>query len=323
MNRLALLVVVGGLLLAGCGESDKTSYVSPGSSWNFTRAVYFYVTSLPTGKAAAIAADPSAQREQEIKDLVEGSDTYASLTSEATAALILNGTWSAPAGITISNQHITVSPAPIVWKTSFLATDTWHTVQGQQLVFTFSLSVAADASPVRGKVEVTLPNFSMLEQQGLYLLEVPPDRPAYVADPELFSLGDWEIKKDAATQEAVSVDPSEVASVVASLRASLAAGDTVTYKLSGSATGADITYTDGAGQGPHKASDRAVPLTRTSDGFPGMQFAATHGAHVSFSAQNTGPTGSLTCSIEFNGTVLDTESASGDHAVVTCSATIP
>lgn len=68
----------------------------------------------------------------------------------------------------------------------------------------------------------------------------------------------------------------------------------VTYKLNGTAEGANITYTDGSGN-VQQMSGKAVPLPRTSDGGEGLQINARHGAFVSILAQNTGVTRARSC----------------------------
>jgi hypothetical protein len=96
---------------------------------------------------------------------------------------------------------------------------------------------------------------------------------------------------------------------------------TVIYRLSGSATGASITYTDGAGN-IQQQTGIAVPL-RSSTGSDGLRITSRVGAYVSILAQNAGASGDLTCSIEADGRVVNTGHASGAYAIATCSATIP
>jgi len=95
----------------------------------------------------------------------------------------------------------------------------------------------------------------------------------------------------------------------------------ITYTLTGSATGASITYTDGAGN-IQQQTDVKVPLVRKSGG-AGLVFHATHGAYVSFSAQNNGASGDLTCSIASDGVVINTGHSSGGYAIVSCSGQVP
>lgn len=74
----------------------------------------------------------------------------------------------------------------------------------------------------------------------------------------------------------------------------------VTYHVTGSATGANITYTDGSGN-IQQQTGLAVPLRPSSGGGDGLQIRSHHGAYVSILAQNTGTSGDLTCSIEADG----------------------
>ena len=94
------------------------------------------------------------------------------------------------------------------------------------------------------------------------------------------------------------------------------------YRLTGSAAGADITYTDGSGN-IQQQTGLAVPLTKKSDGTQGMSFRVERGSFVSFSAQNTGDSGDLDCEIRADGDVINRGHASGAYAIVSCSATVP
>ena len=96
----------------------------------------------------------------------------------------------------------------------------------------------------------------------------------------------------------------------------------VVYYLDGTATGADLTYTDGSGN-IQQQTGVGVPMVRESDGEPGMRVTAQRGAFVQFSAQNTGDSGDLNCSIEADGRVINTGHSSGGYAIVSCSATLP
>jgi hypothetical protein len=94
----------------------------------------------------------------------------------------------------------------------------------------------------------------------------------------------------------------------------------VIYRLTGTATSADITYTDGAGN-IQQQTGIGVPLHSTT-GLDGLRVGGNAGYYV-FSAQNRGASGNLSCSIERNGRVYNTGFASGGYAIVECSASIP
>jgi hypothetical protein len=96
----------------------------------------------------------------------------------------------------------------------------------------------------------------------------------------------------------------------------------VEYRLTGSASGADITYTDGSGN-IQQQTGIAVPLVRESSGDPGIQFRVERGSFVTFSAQNTGPSGDLDCEIRADGRVVNSGHSSGGYAIVSCSAEVP
>jgi hypothetical protein len=96
---------------------------------------------------------------------------------------------------------------------------------------------------------------------------------------------------------------------------------TVTYKLTGSASSADLTYTDASGN-IQQQTRKAVPLTTTS-GKEGLSFQGRRGAFVSFMAQNNGMSGDLTCTIEADGVPINTGHSSGGYSIVSCSATLP
>lgn len=96
---------------------------------------------------------------------------------------------------------------------------------------------------------------------------------------------------------------------------------TVTYKLTGSATSADLTYMDGSGN-VQQQTGKAVPLRRTS-GADGLSIVVHHGAYVSLMAQNNDAAGDLTCTIEADGVVINTGHSSGGYAIASCSAMVP
>jgi hypothetical protein len=95
----------------------------------------------------------------------------------------------------------------------------------------------------------------------------------------------------------------------------------VTYKLTGSARGADLTYTDSSGN-IQQQSGVGVPL-KTTAGTEGISFTGQSGDFVQFSAQNTGDSGDLVCEIEADGATINTGRSNGAYVIVSCSATLP
>jgi hypothetical protein len=95
----------------------------------------------------------------------------------------------------------------------------------------------------------------------------------------------------------------------------------VVYRVTGSATGASITFTDGSGN-IQQQTGVDVPLTRKSGG-DGLQISTHHGAFVSILAQNAGASGDLSCSITADGVLINSGHASGAYAITTCSTTVP
>jgi hypothetical protein len=81
----------------------------------------------------------------------------------------------------------------------------------------------------------------------------------------------------------------------------------VTFRLAGTESGADITYQIGDDAARHhRHVDR--------DGFV-LRFTAAEGTDLSFSARNTGSSGSLTCTIEMQGIVISDHTS---RRAVTC-----
>ncbi|QXE36198.1 hypothetical protein KQY30_20080 [Streptomyces sp. GMY02] len=99
----------------------------------------------------------------------------------------------------------------------------------------------------------------------------------------------------------------------------VSASSRVEYRLTGSADGADLTFTDGRGQ-MAQAAGKAVPLVST-DGAP-LDFTAVRGTSLYLSAQNTGSTGDLTCQILVDDMVVAENTSSGGYTIVTCQATV-
>lgn len=93
---------------------------------------------------------------------------------------------------------------------------------------------------------------------------------------------------------------------------------TVTYKVEGSATGTDITFSTPDG-GTSQASGKAVPLANHTTGTEGISGPFHSGAFLYISAQNTGESGDITCIIEVDGVAVKTSTSSGGFTIATCS----
>lgn len=90
---------------------------------------------------------------------------------------------------------------------------------------------------------------------------------------------------------------------------------TVIYEVAGTARTADVTYETPSGVGQQTGVD--VPMTRETDGTPGIHYAFPAGAFIYISAQNGG-SGDITCRITVDGVVVSENTASGDYAIATC-----
>jgi hypothetical protein len=99
----------------------------------------------------------------------------------------------------------------------------------------------------------------------------------------------------------------------------------VTYLVTGTAGAAGITYTNSAGN-VEQSTNVAIPL-RSHDAsgasVDGLVIHPSHGSFVQIMAQNNTDSGTLDCSILYDGRVINTGHASGGYAIATCSATIP
>jgi hypothetical protein len=105
----------------------------------------------------------------------------------------------------------------------------------------------------------------------------------------------------------------------------------VVYRLDGSASSANLTYTGQDGE-IQQQPGVAVPLVRAGTSEQGLIIRAESGDFVVFAAQNTGDTGQLECTIEVaygrgesitRTEVVATGGASGGHTTAECSATLP
>ncbi|MFP3986894.1 MmpS family transport accessory protein [Streptomyces sp. E11-3] len=94
----------------------------------------------------------------------------------------------------------------------------------------------------------------------------------------------------------------------------------VEYHLTGTAAGADLTWSDGSGQ-VAQATGKTVPLTDRAGAPMSIDFKASRGASLYVSAQNTGATGTVSCRIVVDGETVAENTSSGGYATVPCSAT--
>jgi Mycobacterium membrane protein len=84
----------------------------------------------------------------------------------------------------------------------------------------------------------------------------------------------------------------------------------VTYVVSGDSNQADVTYQNRSGD---TSQESGVSLPWESG------FATTPGAFVYISAQRGGSPGDITCSIEIDGQVAETNTSSGPYTICTAS----
>jgi len=97
---------------------------------------------------------------------------------------------------------------------------------------------------------------------------------------------------------------------------------TVTYKVGGTASYADITYSNASGDTAQQ-SDVDVPLRRKSDGGEGIQMhGVPEGTFLYISAQNGQSSGTITCTIEVDGIPVKTNQSSGGYTIATCSGSL-
>ncbi len=87
---------------------------------------------------------------------------------------------------------------------------------------------------------------------------------------------------------------------------------TVTYKMSGTARRADLTYQNA--QGGSEQKEVALPWS--------ISFSATDGQFVYLSGQNTGEYGSVTCAILLNGTSVKQSTSEGAYKIASCSGKV-
>lgn len=94
---------------------------------------------------------------------------------------------------------------------------------------------------------------------------------------------------------------------------------TVTYEVTGTAEGADLTTGINGKISQHRG--KAVPLC-TPSGTCGINFTVSVGDFVQLSAQNTGSSGTIVCVIKVDGIVVDRNASSGGYTIAGCSARV-
>jgi len=87
----------------------------------------------------------------------------------------------------------------------------------------------------------------------------------------------------------------------------------VTYVVSGDSNQADVTYENSNGDTSQEAGV-SLPWE--------FGFATTPGAFVYISAQRGGAPGDITCSIEIDGQVAETNTSSGPYTICTASGSV-
>lgn len=97
--------------------------------------------------------------------------------------------------------------------------------------------------------------------------------------------------------------------------------DTVTYDVTGSASGANLTYSTSSGT--EQQSNLVVPLMSGGRRSPIRIGPVPSGTFLYLSAQNTGVSGSVTCSIRVGSDLIASNSARGEGAIATCQGSAP
>lgn len=92
---------------------------------------------------------------------------------------------------------------------------------------------------------------------------------------------------------------------------------TYVYYVTGTAGGADVTYTTGSGTSQGSVD---IPMKNKS-GTYGIQMTSENAPDFLYiSAQNTGEYGEVTCRIQMDDVVLAENTASGAYMIATCQA---
>ncbi|MFB9713986.1 MmpS family transport accessory protein [Arthrobacter methylotrophus] len=112
---------------------------------------------------------------------------------------------------------------------------------------------------------------------------------------------------------------TSAASSPASSGQRLSSSRTVVYEVEGTAKVVDITMSTASGIS--QQSNLKVPITAKDSGERGLTVTVNPGAYVSILAQNQGSSGTVTCRITVDGTVVSTVTSSGAYTIASCSGT--
>ncbi|VXC66875.1 Flagellar hook-associated protein flgK [Arthrobacter sp. 9V] len=91
----------------------------------------------------------------------------------------------------------------------------------------------------------------------------------------------------------------------------------VLYEVEGTAGGVDVTLQSTSGT--VQLNGKAVPLANRTTGTRGITYTMNRGSFTYISAQNNGASGTVTCRITVDGTVVSTNTSSGGYAIASCS----
>ena len=93
----------------------------------------------------------------------------------------------------------------------------------------------------------------------------------------------------------------------------------VLYEVEGTAEWASVTMLTPSGISQIEPD---VPMTRESDGQPGLEFSFSSGDAVSISAQNKDEYGDILCRITVDGVVISENTSDGAYAIASCDGTV-
>ncbi len=93
--------------------------------------------------------------------------------------------------------------------------------------------------------------------------------------------------------------------------------DVLEYHVTGTATAANVTYSSASGTVQNTVD---VPMKNQSGGVGVIMKGAAIPTFAYISAQNDGASGSVTCKIVLNGTVVAENTSTGAYKIATCKA---